>query len=285
MRLVYPRDGHKKVIAMIDAYLDESGIHDGARACVIAGYFGGPGQMKRLEAAWKRTLSEFGFPMKDFHAKDLMKSKRHRPMISALTDTIGAQPKVYPISYAVVVDDFNLFSLQERRFMTGATLDPKTSKLVTSGCPNKPYFVPFQNIIKLVTDYAPVGGKAHFSFGVDRPFADYALTWFRQVNANNSKERPISLWKSRDRLGTPLFPKAAETAPLQAADLLVHLTYLEMEDRRISGLFKEPSNLLLACMANLRDPLDQVFQNKECLQNVIDQANKLVPKWEHWKNV
>lgn len=39
--LVHPRDGHRKIFAMIDAYLDESGIHDKAAICVIAGYFGG----------------------------------------------------------------------------------------------------------------------------------------------------------------------------------------------------------------------------------------------------
>lgn len=64
VRLVHPRDGHKKVLAMIDAYLDESGIHDGSKVCVIAGYFGGPGQMKRFEKAWKETLARYSFPMK-----------------------------------------------------------------------------------------------------------------------------------------------------------------------------------------------------------------------------
>ena len=59
--------------------------------------------------------------------------------------------------------------------MTGATLDPKSRKLVTSGCPSKPYFVPFQNIIKVVTDAAPRGGKAHFSFGINTQFAEYAV--------------------------------------------------------------------------------------------------------------
>ena len=36
---------------MIDAYLDESGIHDGADICVVAGYFGGPSQFKKLALA------------------------------------------------------------------------------------------------------------------------------------------------------------------------------------------------------------------------------------------
>jgi hypothetical protein len=111
VRLVHPRDGHKKVFAMIDAYLDESGIHDGAKVCVIAGYFGGPGQMKRFERAWKETLAKYSFPMKDFHAKDLIKSQKHLPMLKSLAKTAGQQPKVYPVAYGLVVDDFYTFSL------------------------------------------------------------------------------------------------------------------------------------------------------------------------------
>ena len=53
----WPRDGHRKILATIEAYFDESGIHDRARICAAGGYFGGPGQMKRLECAWKRTLA------------------------------------------------------------------------------------------------------------------------------------------------------------------------------------------------------------------------------------
>ncbi|MGD0793495.1 MAG: hypothetical protein ABR920_17135 [Terriglobales bacterium] len=46
---------------MIDAYLDESGVHDGAAMCVIAGYFGGNGQFRRFERDWKKVLSRFRF--------------------------------------------------------------------------------------------------------------------------------------------------------------------------------------------------------------------------------
>ena len=80
MRLVHPSDGHPEVFAMIDAYLDESGIHAGATVCVIAGYFGGPGQMRKLERSWSRALREFSFEMADFHAKEPLKySPVHSP--------------------------------------------------------------------------------------------------------------------------------------------------------------------------------------------------------------
>lgn len=58
------------VYAMIAAYLDESG--DSAEVCVIAGYFGGTGQWRKFEVAWRKVLLRFAVPLDKFHAKDLM---------------------------------------------------------------------------------------------------------------------------------------------------------------------------------------------------------------------
>jgi hypothetical protein len=267
---------------MIDAYLDESGIHESAKACLIAGYWGGPGQMKRLDKTWKETLARFDFPMQEFHAKDLIKKRDMRPMLEALAKTTGQQRKVYPVAYGIVVDDFKSFNHDERRFMTGSTL-MESGKLVTSGCPGKPYFSPFQNIVKIVTDAAPVGGKARFFFGLNKPFAEYALAMFEQVKKQASMKRAANSWHSRDRLGEAAFPQAEETGPLQAADLFVHSTYLHMCEaiaRGESGDFtKAPTGLARLCIGNLRDPSDLVYQNKECLQKMIDQAKSLCPAW------
>jgi hypothetical protein len=280
--LAWPRDGHRKILAMIEAYLDESGIHDKARICVIGGYFGGPSQIKRLESAWKRTLADFNFPMKDFHAKDLLKNPKRRPMLKMLAKVAGEQQKVYPAICGIVVDDFNSFSLQERRFLTGAILDPKRRKLVTSGCPSKSYFVPFQNMVKLVTDAAPRGGKAHFSFGIDREFAEYATAMFKQMVMYASVNHPIHEWKSRDRLGDSHFPQASETAPLQAADLLVYLAYQHLDEHLRTGeKLLKPSELFLLCTANSRCKEDHSFQRKEHLQYTIDQAKRIAPGWKN----
>jgi hypothetical protein len=269
---------------MIDAYLDESGIHSGTKICVIAGYFGGPGQMRRLERAWEKTLKYFGFPMEDFHTNSLIRSKKHHAMLRALARVVGEQKKIYPVTWAVFVDDFNSFSLEQRRFMTGARLSP-SGKLVTSGCPNKPYFVPFQNIIKVVTDAAPVGGKAHFSFGLNTQFAEYAVALFKQIVDNPPpKDSAISTWKSRDRLGAPRFPSAAETAPLQAADLLVHVTYRMLDDWRTTGKTGQSPPHIYECLelstANMRSKADHVYQDKGLLQQMIDQAKSIVPHWK-----
>ncbi len=269
---------------MIDAYLDESGIHEGAKVCLVAGYFGGPGQMRRFDKAWRDTLKQFDFPMKEFHATDLIRRRSAKPMLIALARVAAAQPKVYPVAYGIVVDDFNSFSLDERRFMTGATLMQDSGRLVTSGCPGKAYFVPFQQVLKIVTDNAPVGGLAHFYFGLGEKFAEYALAMFRQVKDEAPIKKAFSSWRSRERLGNPAFPLAQDTAPLQAADLLVHTVYQHMlkgVDNGVSGDFPSgPSEIARHCIANAQTPHHLVYQNKRALQKMIDDAKALVPIWK-----
>jgi hypothetical protein len=75
-RKVHPRDGHTKIFAMLDAYLDESGIHAESKICVIAGYFGGHGQWKKFERDWKRLLRRFEVPIEEFHTKNLFPKPR-----------------------------------------------------------------------------------------------------------------------------------------------------------------------------------------------------------------
>jgi hypothetical protein len=59
---------------MIEAYLDESGVHGTAPICVIAGYFGGARQWAELEAAWRRILNDASVPLEEFHALDFVKT-------------------------------------------------------------------------------------------------------------------------------------------------------------------------------------------------------------------
>jgi hypothetical protein len=268
---------------MIDAYLDESGIHEGAKVCLVAGYFGGPGQMRRFDKAWRDTLKQFDFPMKDFHAKDLLKHRDANPMLLALAHVVATQPKVYPVAYGIVVEDFNSFSLDERRFMTGATLMQDSGKLVTSGCPSKPYFVPFQQVLKIVTDNAPVGGLAHFYFGLGQKFAEYARAMFCQIKDEEPVKKAFSSWRSRERLGVPAFPLAQDTAPLQAADLLVHTVYQHMLKGIANGVSEDfpngPSEIARRCVDNVLTPQHLVYQNKRALQKMVDDAKALVPVW------
>src|SRR5258705_13747513 len=104
---------------MIDAYLDESGIHEGAEVCLIAGYFGGRGQWRKFGKAWEQLLNNFKVPLNEFHAQNLVKrtnffygwsSTESKELQVALAQTI-AQFKIYPVAQGVLVKDFFKLSL------------------------------------------------------------------------------------------------------------------------------------------------------------------------------
>jgi hypothetical protein len=178
-----------------------------------------------------------------------------------------------------VVDDFNSFSEKQRKWMTGATLDEKTGKLRTSGSPSRPYYTPFQLCLKKITSYTRPGRKADFFFGLDRPMAKYAKIMFTQIKKQRSF--PQSDWASKRRLGDPAFPLAKETPQLQAADLLVYLTYKHMLERHAAKDWNVvPSGLLLTCLRNIKSRNDHVFQNKDSLQRTLERSYAIAGNWD-----
>jgi hypothetical protein len=275
--LVHPRDGHKKIFMAIEGYLDESGIHEGSLMCVVAGYFGGHGKWKRFETDWRRVLDAFDVPLQEFHAKHLFPKPRgwfqHHwngdpvALLNALADTIVNHPKIAPIAVGIIVEDFNSFPIEARRYFTGATM--RDGEVIDDGCPSKWYFVPFQWCVVRVCEYAPVGGKAHFFFGIDRPFYGYASKLFEQME-NGPRRGRVDKWK--DRLGMPSAPKAKETPQLQAADFLANLTYHHMLDAGDKLGTIGPPPLLAKCIENRRSPQDFFFMTKANLQDSFTKA-------------
>jgi hypothetical protein len=254
---------------MMEAYLDESGIHDGAAVCVVAGYFGRRNHWRHFEAAWRDVLARFSCRLEDFHAKNWMKSKTKQPLLIELAKTIGKY-SIYPVSMGIAVKDFNTFTYPQRRWLTGATA--RKGRLVSSGCPAKPYFVPFQLCLVRVTSYVKPGNKVHFFFGLDRNFGDYAGALFSQAKGN-IHHTPESQWKNKKQLGDISFPMAAETPELQAADLLAYLTYVHMVERIKAGSGPmKPTGLLALCLRNTRSQNDHGFQDKKCLATALATA-------------
>jgi hypothetical protein len=271
---------------MIDAYLDESGIHDGAAVCVISGYFGGRGQWEKFEQLWRKTLADFKVPLDNFHAKEFVKrrdffsgwdDRLYKDFTDATTDAI-IKYKIHPVTVGIVVEDFNSFSHVQKRFFTGARLrdDAKGNwKLVTSGAPSKPYFCPFQECMAKVAEAAPVGGKAHFFFGLDRPFAEYARAFMKEI-----VDDPYAPF--HERIGrNPAFPLAKETPQLQAADLLAYRSYLDMTDRVQKNTWHEfPPMSLRRLMERRRSMEDFVYYNKETLKITLDNTYKFSGNWD-----
>jgi hypothetical protein len=276
-RQVHPGNGHLRLLAMIDAYLDESGIHKGASMCVIAGYFAEPREWKKFESDWRSLLSAHLVKMPDFHAMDLFKKrgafhgwgeKSYRRFVGEVLDTI-LRYKVFPISAGIIVDDFNSFTVEERRYMTGATVFPN-GKLV-GGCPRKPYFVPFQACVRKIAEYTPRQGRAQFAFGLDRDFYRYANELFRDMKL----KAPLP-W--REKLGHSTNPLAADTPELQAADVLTYLTYIHMNGHYYpdKGWVDEPGPGLKYLLQRAKSRADFVCFDESGLQIMLNETRAIL---------
>ena len=59
--IVHPEANEATIFAMIKAYLDESGIHDGAAICTVAGYAAPWRQWKKFTPKWQSILKKVWF--------------------------------------------------------------------------------------------------------------------------------------------------------------------------------------------------------------------------------
>jgi len=257
----------------LHTYLDESGIHDGARVCMISGFFADGRQWDKLEKKWIRRLNSFRVPLHEFHAKDLVNcggffhgwsGAKSLALQLALAEII-AQYKVHPLSYGIIVDGFFELSLNQRKFLTGATLVFPGGKLRGTGNPSKPYFAPFQPIIKRALSYAPRTGKGHFYFGLGTPFSGYAADLYSTLR--NNPFHPFS-----ERFGEISFPLAKETPALQAADFHCYLSYRYMMERsKLNNWNVQPPDVIKLLLTNISDPNDAVYQGGEQLKETLQQ--------------
>lgn len=262
------------MVDAIYAYLDESGVHEGAAICLVAGFFGEHGDWQKCAESWLKAFSDFSVPKEEFHAKDLAKERptgffygwdkeKQQNLIDALVAAIvGTQ--LAAINFGILTPDFLSFSEVQRRFFTGATITPY-GKLVGTGSPAKPYFTPFLHVLREVAGYVPAGGRAHFFCGLDRPFAGYALAAYQELTGGLAIN-------GRDRLGEISFPKASETPELQTADLFVHMSYLRALKCLESNNWHLPADPPLdSLVRRARNLKDLVFYNKTTLGAIWEQ--------------
>jgi hypothetical protein len=219
---------------MIRTFLDESGIHDEARICVIAGFVGSARQWERFERRWAAIGEDAkspGFHSKSFFAKDPNGQRvppyrgwtedRALSLINGVVKAIS-QTDVHPIVAGVNVEAFRQYTEKERRVLTGAALSALGLK--GTGCPTKPYFLVFQDIIFQALDRLKrLDWKVDFVFDQQTVFEGFALELYGQLNADDDK------WSRR--MGDISFRSRTNVPQLQAADLLAYCWYQLSSDR------------------------------------------------------
>jgi hypothetical protein len=211
----------------LKAYFDESGIHDGANICVIAGYVGSLNEWRRFDALWGPYANAPAFHAKSFFARDDKgqrvspyagwSDEKARDYLARLLDSITSL-KLDPVGALVDVQAFRQYSEDERRYMTGGSVTA-TGKWIHSGAPTKPYYVAFW---KAVTSAIEVlnrdDWKVEFVFDRQHVLAPLALKLYARL-ANELGE-PYS-----PRMGPATFESRHEAVGLQAADLLAYCWY------------------------------------------------------------
>lgn len=246
---------------MLEAYFDESGIHDGAKVCVVAGYYGSQSAWRRFEGQWNKILVDYPeITVKGFHAKVFFgrDDKRQRvgeykgwpddkaeKLLERLVQTI-IRSRIFPIGFGLVVDDFNSLSLVSRLWLTGARFSKKTGEVIEGGCPSKSYYLPFEFCVLKSAEQsnATIVDKLHFYAGLDRTFSGYADELFRILLVDD--RMPPDL---RDKLGSISYPLSKDTPGIQAADLLTNRLY-KRSLWALKNPDSEPRPLLLALLKN-----------------------------------
>lgn len=228
--LVHPR-GRKwrNRFVVIESYLDESGIHGDAKICVVAGYYGNHVAWRKVEREWRVILRRHGLESHGFHAKEFWGRKngqrvppyagwtdeRANGFLDSLVQTI-MRNRIFPVGNAIIVGEWKAFSLEQRRFLSGAEV--KNGKFISSGSPNKPYYVPFLFCVYDSVRHSRTTEKVHFFAGLDKTFSKYAVVLYRGILKD--KRIPVG-----DLLGNIDFPLSRDTPPLQVADLFAYQLY------------------------------------------------------------
>ncbi len=241
-----PRTGRgRKLIAELEAgiwaYLDESGIHDDATICVIAGFVGSVREWSRFNQFWGSDATEPGF-----HAKEFFKRAPSGECLSSTYADWDARRaalfldrllwsienvRITAIGAAVDVAAFRGYSEDERRALTGAIRVGGKWRL--TGAPSRPYYVPFQwSILKVASLVQRSDWKAHFVFDQQKAFSGYALEMYRHIT-NDPENCDVT-----PQLGGAAFQSRFDAPPLQAADLVAHAWYQLLVKGR-QGITKE----------------------------------------------
>lgn len=223
------------------AYFDESGVHQGASVCVVAGFLADDQLWTELSSQWKTALD--GFELTSFHAVDCEQGqgeflgKRTEPIrkfihIEFARLIAKLQPTI--VASAFVIEDWNNTAPEElqKRF-------PSAYMFCFEFCMQK-----LSNWSKAIAGR----GKVNVVFAEQNQYESKALEMFGHYE-RNSHFGP--------GLGTARFQPMRNCPALQAADLLCYETYRRGAAGPSAPLRPVMEELLRGC----QDPLQGLFDS------------------------
>jgi hypothetical protein len=217
---------------MVEAYLDESGIHDGAHVCSIAGFWAMKKRWVAFDRCWKKVLEDADTPsLNEFHGHEFWgrrNGKRVSPyekwddskadrFIEELLSCI-VEHKVTPMAATLVVSEWRKLNKNERMLLTGGKYDRTNHEWITASAPNKTYFLPFQFCVCYPALRCQAGLHVRYVFDLNKQFKNHATQLFRLM------KNDVNL-TSRHRMGRLDLKRGEDLPGLQAADMLAYQIY------------------------------------------------------------
>lgn len=230
LRWIHPPRGKEKVFAVMREYelhalFDESNTDRRHGYCIVAGFVGMVQEWEQFEAIWELYGTKTPFHAKRFFARnprgdrvspyngwsDEQADKYFKELLRAINDA-----NITPVASGVHLDAFWQFSSEERHKLTGATWG---QHFQLSGAPNRPYYLPFQDVmIHVVEGMKNPNRGVSFSFDENPPFARHAnQIYFRIKDAATRADAEFAA-----RMNRITFESDSINIGLQAADLLAY---------------------------------------------------------------
>lgn len=219
--MLHPCVSRARMICVLKAYLDESGIHQGSRICAIAGFVGGQEEWEKIERQWNRALSTEGvaaFHMAEFENRQGpyadWSNTRRQDFLGGLVGILKARD-IFSVGSGIVTENFLALSVEDRQWMT-------------HGNPDIPYFLCFQHCIVEAAHHADgldPSEKVGFTFDRNETFVAEGTRLYDRMKDDVQ-------WDNRFRLAdTVAFASKRNSVPLQVADFAAYETYKQLENK------------------------------------------------------
>jgi len=211
--------------------MDESGIHDGAHVCVIAGFWGGANRWKEFAPRWTKIIENADEPaLKEFHSSNFWNASGQRRGVFARWSDSKAEQFVseliaciadldlYPMSASLKISAWRKLNKEERMFLTGGKMNLPTREWASRSAPNKTYYLPFQFAVVYPAMACKEHLRVNYFFDLNKQFRNHATELFELMK----KDENLTC---RSRIGKLSLLTSEESPGLQAADLLAYQSY------------------------------------------------------------
>ncbi len=254
---------------MFRTYLDESGIHEQAHTCAVAGYSGNSAAWKTFERRWRRLLRDHG--VHEFHAQKFWTfqrggSGRRASPYSAWSQakaerfqaeafSIIQDSRIAPVASLVLLEDWKELTRKQRQFLAGGDYDA-VDHAIKSPAPEKGFYLALLGCIWSAVGHSRTGERVHFVLDQNNQLSGYAVNLFQKLKNG-------AVTRIRQRLGSITFASSEDACPIQAADILAYHLIQDSPKMRQQNTVRVPNDVLEQLLSGVRSKHDLQLYDKK----------------------